>query len=63
MVKAANEGYFKASSSLPLSAVLTKSLYELTHDDLEKLAYGIPNERGDLVYFQLNFLEDPWADI
>jgi hypothetical protein len=27
------------------------------------LAYGVPNERGDLVYFQLNFLEDPWADL
>jgi len=63
MVKVANEEHFKAHSSLPSSAVLTKSLHELTRDDLQQLAYGIPNERGDLVYFQLNFLEDPWAGI
>jgi hypothetical protein len=61
--KAANEEYFKTHSSLPSSAILTKSLHELTHDDLEKLAYGVPNEHGDLVYFQLTFLEDPWAGI
>jgi hypothetical protein len=62
-IKAANEEYFKTHSSLPSSAVLTKSLHELTHDDLEKLAYGVPNEHGDLVYFRLTFLEDPWAGI
>lgn len=41
-------------------SILEKSLEELTPQDLNALNYGVPNEEGDLVFFQMNFLEDPW---
>lgn len=40
--------------------ILEKSLEELTPQDLNALNHGVPNEKGDLVFFQMNFLEDPW---
>ncbi|KAK3114437.1 hypothetical protein LTR53_007249 [Teratosphaeriaceae sp. CCFEE 6253] len=30
---------------------------------LQALRQGVPNERGDLVYFKPSFLEDPWASL
>jgi len=62
-IKSTNEECFEAHRSLKSSAILSTPMHELTRDDLEKLAYGVPNERGDLVYFQPNFLENPWAGL
>ena len=47
---------------LPKS-ILEKSLEELSPQDLGVLARGVPNEIGDVVYFQMNFLEDPWEKL
>ena len=30
---------------------------------LQELRRGVPNERGDMVYFMPSFLEDPWKDL
>lgn len=31
--------------------------------NLQALRKGVKNERGDMVYFSPNFLEDPWKDL
>lgn len=30
---------------------------------LEALRFGVRNTRGDMVYFSMSFLEDPWAGL
>jgi hypothetical protein len=30
---------------------------------LEQLKQGVRNERGDMVYFQPSFIDDPWKDL
>jgi len=47
---------------LPKS-ILEKRLEELSPQDLGVLARGVPDEMGDVVYFQMNFLEDPWEKL
>lgn len=43
--------------------ILEKTLEELTPTDLSAFTYGVPNEKGDLVFFQMNFLDDPWETL
>lgn len=32
-------------------------------NDLQALRDGVKNDRGDMVYFMPNFIEDPWKDL
>jgi len=43
--------------------ILEKRLEELSPQDLQALARGVPNERSDMVFFQKNFIEDPWEQL
>jgi hypothetical protein len=49
-----------ASTQLP-NPVLSKSLENLDQQDLYELRRGVRGANGDMVFFQPNFIEDPWA--
>jgi hypothetical protein len=49
-----------AATQLP-HPVLGKPLQDLDQHDLYQLRRGVRGANGDMVFFQPNFIEDPWA--
>jgi hypothetical protein len=49
-----------ATTQLP-HPVLRKTLQDLDQQDLYELRRGVRGADGDMVFFQPNFIEDPWA--
>lgn len=51
----------QAPTNSQVDAVLSKDPTDYTPDDLFRLRKGVVNAKGEPVYFQPSFIEDPWA--
>lgn len=60
-LSSATDNQTQAPANNQANSLLSKDPTEFTTDDLFRLRKGVINAKGEPVYFQPSFIEDPWS--